>query len=187
MNTPPPDLRTGALETSWGDVVVSADSRGVWRCELPQAPADVSTPPVVRRVRRPANSPAPLDQALAFARAVIEGRDPGAPPAVHPAVFAQASPFRRKVWRVLQGMARGKPATYADVARRAGRPTAARAVGGACGANPAPLFIPCHRVTAANGRLGGFSSGPGWKQWLLSAEGAAAPAGRAARAGGGRS
>lgn len=187
MNAPPPDLRTGVLETSWGDVVVSADFRGVWRCVLPPSSADLSTPPVVRRVRRPANSPALLEAALAFVRAVIEGHDPGTPPAVHPAVFAQAAPFQRKIWRVLQRIPRGKTATYADVARRAGRPSAARAAGGACGANPVPLFIPCHRVTAANSRLGGFSSGLGWKRWLLSAEGAAAPAGRAARTGRGRS
>lgn len=186
MNAPPPDLRTGVLETSWGDVVVSADFRGVWRCVLPPSSADLSTPPVVRRVRRPANSPALLEAALAFVRAGIEGRDPGPVPAVHPAVVEQTSPFRRKIWRVLQRIPRGKTATYADVARRAGRPSAARAAGGACGANPVPLFIPCHRVTAANGRLGGFSSGLGWKRWLLSAEGASAPAARAARAGGGR-
>ncbi|HRX06315.1 MAG TPA: methylated-DNA--[protein]-cysteine S-methyltransferase [Kiritimatiellia bacterium] len=183
MNAPPTDLRTGVLETSWGDVVVSADSRGVWRCELPPAPVAASTPPVVRRVRRPTDSPALLDQALAFARAAIEGRDPGPAPAVHPAVVEQTSMFRRKVWRVLQRIPRGKTATYAGVARRAARPAAARAAGGACGANPVPLFIPCHRVTAANGRLGGFSSGLGWKRWLLSAEGAAVPAGIAARPG----
>lgn len=187
MNTPPPDLRTGVLETSWGDVVVSADSRGVWRCDLPPAPVAASIPPVVRRVRRPKDSPPLLDQALAFARAAIEGREPGPAPAVHPAVVEQTSPFRRKIWRVLQRISRGNTATYADVARRAGRPGAARAAGGACGANLVPLFIPCHRVTAANGRLGGFSSGLGWKRWLLSAEGAAAPAGRAARTGRGRS
>ena len=55
--------------------------------------------------------------------------------------------------------------------RQAGRPKAVRATGGACGANPLPLFVPCHRVVAAGGRLGGFSSGRAWKIHLLSREG----------------
>lgn len=66
--------------------------------------------------------------------------------------------FRR---RVLQRCARipyGELRTYADLAREVGRPAAARAVGGAMAHNPIPLVIPCHRVVASNGTLGGFSS-----------------------------
>ena len=55
--------------------------------------------------------------------------------------------------------------------QRAGRPAAARAAGGACRANPVPLFLPCHRVMAANGQWGGFSAGLPWKIHLLRLEG----------------
>jgi len=68
----------------------------------------------------------------------------------------------------------GKPAkmptktqTYGELARAIGRPRSYRAVANACGKNPAPLFIPCHRVVAANGKIGGFSAGLAWKRLLL--------------------
>jgi methylated-DNA-[protein]-cysteine S-methyltransferase len=56
------------------------------------------------------------------------------------------------------------------VAARLGQPGAARAVGRACGANPVPILIPCHRVVARNGALGGFSAGRKWKRRLLALE-----------------
>ena len=58
------------------------------------------------------------------------------------------------------------------MARAIGRPKATRAVGQACGANPIPVLIPCHRVLAANRKLGGFSGGLDWKEKLLAIEGA---------------
>ena len=57
------------------------------------------------------------------------------------------------------------------MARAIGQPNAARAVGTACGANPIPVFVPCHRVLAADRRLGGFSGGLDWKRALLRREG----------------
>jgi methylated-DNA-[protein]-cysteine S-methyltransferase len=75
--------------------------------------------------------------------------------------------FQRKVWRVLQTIPYGETRTYAWVARKIGHPKAARAVGVACGANPIPLIIPCHRVVASDGSLGGFSAGLVWKRRLL--------------------
>jgi O-6-methylguanine DNA methyltransferase len=65
----------------------------------------------------------------------------------------------------------GQTKGYAQIAKEIGSPKAARAVGGACGANPVPLIIPCHRVLAANVKLGGFSGGLDWKLRLLAAEG----------------
>jgi methylated-DNA-[protein]-cysteine S-methyltransferase len=56
------------------------------------------------------------------------------------------------------------------LARRIKNPKAARAVGAACGANPVPLFVPCHRVVAGNGGLGGFTGGLAIKKALLRAE-----------------
>jgi methylated-DNA-[protein]-cysteine S-methyltransferase len=80
------------------------------------------------------------------------------------------SPFHLRVWQELRKIPPGKTVSYQDLARRLGKPLAARAVGQACGANPIPLIIPCHRVIAANGALGGFSSGLERKRWLLEHE-----------------
>jgi len=79
--------------------------------------------------------------------------------------------FQRDVWRQLLRIKRGNTRTYADVSALIGKPKAMRAVGGACGANPIPVLVPCHRVVAMNGKIGGFSGGPGWKETLLAREG----------------
>lgn len=83
--------------------------------------------------------------------------------------------FQRQVWEALLRIPVGQTVTYAELARQVGRPGAARAVGGAVGANPVPLLVPCHRVVAAGG-LGGFSSGTEMKARLLTIEGVRIPA-----------
>ncbi len=73
--------------------------------------------------------------------------------------------FQRRVWRGLIAIPFGATMSYGALAAKLG--TAARAVGGACGANPIPIIIPCHRVVAAGGGLGGFSGGDGLDSKLL--------------------
>lgn len=173
MTPPPPDLRIAALATSWGTLSIVAGERGVWACEVPPVPADFAAPPFrILAERYPIRPASWLRDAVAYARSVLEGRDPGPCPPPHPAVFDAATPFRRAVWQAMRRIPRGRTLTYGELARRAGRPGAARAAGGACGANPLPLFIPCHRVVAAGNRPGGFSSGLAWKRRLLAGEGA---------------
>jgi O-6-methylguanine DNA methyltransferase len=79
--------------------------------------------------------------------------------------------FQQQVWQALRRLSPGQTASYSAIARSLGRPEAARAVGTACGANPIPILIPCHRVLAAKQRLGGFSGGLEWKKTLLAREG----------------
>ncbi|WP_376793442.1 methylated-DNA--[protein]-cysteine S-methyltransferase [Thermoflexus sp.] len=79
--------------------------------------------------------------------------------------------FQRRVWAETARIPYGQVVTYAELARRIGRPEAARAVGQALGANPLPILIPCHRVVAAEGRLGGYTGGRHLKRWLLHLEG----------------
>lgn len=79
--------------------------------------------------------------------------------------------FDREVSAALCGFARGESTTYGGIARSLGRPGAARAVGGAVGRNPWILVVPCHRVLATGGRLGGFSAGLALKRELLRREG----------------
>lgn len=78
--------------------------------------------------------------------------------------------FQQRVWRALLAIPYGEMATYGDLARTVG--SAPRAVGGACGRNPIPVVIPCHRVVAGNGGLGGYSGANGLdtKRFLLDHE-----------------
>jgi O-6-methylguanine DNA methyltransferase len=99
----------------------------------------------------------------------LTGREPLEPP---PLDVVTGTDFQRKIWQAMREIPWGQTASYGDLARQVGRPRAVRAVGGACGANQIPVFIPCHRVLAAQGKLGGFSSGLHWKRKLLAAEGA---------------
>jgi methylated-DNA-[protein]-cysteine S-methyltransferase len=80
--------------------------------------------------------------------------------------------FQKSVWKIIDGIKFGEALTYADIAARIGKPKAARAVGGAVGANPVPLVIPCHRVLGASGKITGYSGGEGLptKRQLLKLE-----------------
>jgi methylated-DNA-[protein]-cysteine S-methyltransferase len=80
--------------------------------------------------------------------------------------------FQLRVWQELRRIPWGQTISYGELARRVGSPKACRAVGQANGLNPIPLIIPCHRVIAADGGLGGYSSGLDRKRWLLRHEGA---------------
>jgi AraC family transcriptional regulator, regulatory protein of adaptative response / methylated-DNA-[protein]-cysteine methyltransferase len=78
--------------------------------------------------------------------------------------------FQQRVWRALRKIPAGKTASYADVARRIGSPTAVRAVAGACAANPIAVAIPCHRVVKSDGGLSGYRWGVARKRSLLQRE-----------------
>ena len=84
----------------------------------------------------------------------------------------RGTPFQRQVWSTVGGVPYGVTVTYSEIAARMGRPTAVRAVGAANGANPLPLFIPCHRVVGADGTLRGYGGGLAVKVALLHLEGA---------------
>lgn len=90
-------------------------------------------------------------------------------------LLAQGTPFQRRVWHEISAIPLGQTRSYGQLAENL--KNAPRAVGQACGANPFPLIVPCHRVLAANGGLGGFNrQGGGFlldiKRWLLGHEGA---------------
>jgi O-6-methylguanine DNA methyltransferase len=101
-------------------------------------------------------------------KAILAGR---AAKTMPPLDLSGGTAFQRKVWNALRKIARGQTKSYGEIARAIGKPKAVRAVGGACGANPIPVLVPCHRVLAANGKIGGFSGGLGWKRSLLKREG----------------
>lgn len=82
----------------------------------------------------------------------------------------QGTAFLRKVWEELRRVPYGKTASYKEIAERIGRPGACRAVGQANHRNPIAIFIPCHRVIAADGTLGGYGGGLDMKRRLLDLE-----------------
>lgn len=107
---------------------------------------------------------------LARARAALNAYFDGAPdPFADLPLNPAGTPFQRRVWAAMQAIPRGRTRRYGDLARELG--SSARAVGTACGANPIPIIIPCHRVTGASS-LGGYSGGegPDTKRYLLGLE-----------------
>ncbi|WP_371156575.1 methylated-DNA--[protein]-cysteine S-methyltransferase [Jannaschia sp. 2305UL9-9] len=84
--------------------------------------------------------------------------------------------FQQEVWSALQDIPYGQTRSYRDIAQTIGKPGGTQAVGQANGRNPIPIIIPCHRVIAADGGIGGFSGGLDIKRRLLTLEGAARPA-----------
>ena|SRR5690349_23159377 len=87
------------------------------------------------------------------------------------ALAPRGTEFQLAVWNELLKIGYGETITYAELARRIGKPSAVRAVGAANGANPIPVIVPCHRVIGSNGTLTGYGGGIERKQWLLALEG----------------
>ncbi|MCF8531946.1 MAG: methylated-DNA--[protein]-cysteine S-methyltransferase [Reyranella sp.] len=87
-------------------------------------------------------------------------------------VATAGTPFQTSVWRALRKIGKGRTISYAELARRIGKPRAVRAAGLANGQNPISIVVPCHRVIGSDGRLTGYGGGLPRKQWLLEHEGA---------------
>jgi methylated-DNA-[protein]-cysteine S-methyltransferase len=86
-------------------------------------------------------------------------------------IALQGTDFQKDVWMTLADIPYGKTISYAELAGMVGRPTAFRAVGQANGANPIPIVLPCHRVIASGGGIGGYGGGLPMKRQLLALEG----------------
>ncbi len=106
---------------------------------------------------------------VARLRAALSSGEPVALP-----LAPRGTPFQRRVWAALAAIPPGQTRSYGEIARSLGLPTAARAVGTACGANPIAVLVPCHRAVRADGGLGGYRWGLARKQRLLAREGASA-------------
>jgi O-6-methylguanine DNA methyltransferase len=148
------------VQTKLGQLRVDFTSRGVCRivfCRAGASPAAADQ----WRARRSLGKLIPQLQAYASGK-----------PVRFTALLdlSAGTPFQRKVWRVLRTIPRGQTRSYAWVAGKIGKPRAARAVGSACGANPVPIVVPCHRVLASDGSLGGYSGGLHRKKRLLQLE-----------------
>ncbi|TMB97663.1 MAG: methylated-DNA--[protein]-cysteine S-methyltransferase [Chloroflexi bacterium] len=170
-------MRGTIFRTDWGWVGLAATERGVRAVVLPKATKRA----VERELRRVANGnstptfvlpPQGGGKYLRAAHEAIIAYLQGRARTFDLPLDLDGQPsFRVKVWKVLQRIPYGRVRSYGWVARKVGKPQAARAIGGACGANPVPLLVPCHRVVAGDGSLGGFSGGVGVKKRLLRLEG----------------
>lgn len=153
------------IETPIGRYRLVAGERGLTRVrpeEAPeQRPTDAGAPtPAARRV---------LERACSAFELYFAGRCASLDPLE---LDPEGTAFQRAVWRALREIPAGSTACYGEIARRIGRPGAARAVGAANHHNPIAIAIPCHRVIGRDGRLTGYAGGLGRKRWLLGHEGA---------------
>jgi len=161
MKSRPIILATRAIKTPRGSFAAHYSAAGLARLDFPSRKRIAQTPaisPAVRQWHKRA--------CRALAR-VLQGRAAGELP---PLDLAAGTPFQRKVWAALRLIPAGQTESYGQLAAALGAPKSARAVGNACGANPIPLLIPCHRVLPSGGGLGGFSGGLRWKRLLLAQE-----------------
>jgi len=159
-----PPVAEFLIPTRDGDFVARYTDGGLASLSFPtarpvrSAATTTATPQILRWHRE---TTAALERALA-------GREPGKLP---PLDDSLGTAFQRRVWSAMRKIKPGQTRSYGEIACDIGQPKAVRAVGGACGANPIPVFVPCHRVSAAHGKIGGFSCGLEWKRTLLAREG----------------
>lgn len=119
----------------------------------------------------PAGQPAPPAWVRTLARQLTDyAGDARAPLACEHLPWDRVPPFHRQVYQALLRVPPGQTVSYKDLAVAAGRPNGARAVGQAMARNPWPLLVPCHRVLATGGGLGGYGGGLPLKQRLLTHE-----------------
>lgn len=168
-------LRYAVVDSRLGHLTLVASDRGLRqvRFDRDRWPAAPKVPLDGDRVR------VDDDTAIARAAAEIDAYLDGELAAWSvPLDLGGVADFAGQVLTALTAVPYGGLTTYGDLARQLDRPSAARAVGGACNRNPMPIVIPCHRVVAADGSLGGYAIGLEVKRALLGIErGVAVPAG----------
>jgi len=151
------------IETPDGVFTAIFSEKGLAELSFPDRPCAINSSGIVPKQWK--------EDTAAALRSVLRGEQPERLP---PLDFSKGSSFQRRVWKALVEIPAGETRSYGEIATAVDAPGAARAVGAACGANPIPVLVPCHRVLAAHGKLGGFSAGLKWKRLLLEREAARA-------------
>lgn len=157
--------------TDLGTVFVGGSAAGIHRIEFisPEYPLEAHLPALEADSGEPAEHDADAARpAVAALAAWFDDADM----ALDFPLAPRGTAFQQRVWERLLAIPPGSTVSYGEVALDIGRPGAARAVGGAVGSNPISIVVPCHRVIAADGSLGGYASGLDRKRWLLRHEGA---------------
>ncbi len=165
-------IRYRIFDTARGPAAVAGGPAGLRAVMLPGAGAERLRSHLLRMFPGAVEDERGLAAAVRAVRGYfVTGRLPATAPRLD---LAGIGPFRAAVYAALRRIPRGRTVTYADLARRIGRPGAHRSVGTALSRNPLPLFIPCHRVLRTDGGLGGFTADGGLalKEAMLRLEGA---------------
>jgi methylated-DNA-[protein]-cysteine S-methyltransferase len=163
------DVSYDFTESPIGELLVAATERGLCRISFdpePEAELDWLAKAYGLRVLR---SPRPLEEPRRELDEYFEGRRSEFDLAVD---LAALPSFQQLVLAELQRVPYGATATYGGLAKRIGKPRAARAVGGALNKNPVPIVVPCHRIVGSSGSLVGYAGGLQRRQKLLALEGA---------------
>jgi O-6-methylguanine DNA methyltransferase len=170
------DTAIGKCGIAWGD-------RGIAGVQLPEAGEREMRARMLHRfpAAGEATPPPEVERAIDCISALLRGE--ASDLSVIALDMDGVTEFHRRVYEAARTIPPGKTLSYGDIAWRVGAPGAARAVGQALGRNPFPIVVPCHRVLAAGGRIGGFSAqgGIATKRRMLAIEGAELNGGDAAR------
>jgi methylated-DNA-[protein]-cysteine S-methyltransferase len=171
MGASTPTMTTGfryaIFDTDTGWIGVLGSAKGLRRVTLPQRSAEEAVH--LLGINDAVDSPSLFEDLIRRFRAYFSG---------HHVTFsdrldlAGTTNFQQRVWAAIRLIPYGMTRSYLWVARQIDQPNAARAVGQALAKNPLPVIIPCHRVLASRGQLGGYSGGAAMKQRLLSLESA---------------
>ena len=164
------DVAYTTADSPFGPLLLATTRRGIVRLGLPTEDAEVVLGELAGRVSpRVLEAPAQLDEVRRELDLYFEGR-------LHnfdlPLDWQLSGDFRRRALRAVNRIPYGETRTYTQVATSAGNERAVRAAGTACGSNPIPILVPCHRVLRTGGGLGGYGGGLPMKESLLKLEGA---------------
>ncbi len=170
------DVAYASVDSPFGRLLLARTNRGVVKLALPShRGSEISEDEVLEELARKVSprvleSPRGLDEERRELEDYFEGRRDRFDVPVdwrltHPG-------FRARALRAVARIPYGRTRTYAEIARAAGNERASRAAGTACGTNPVPLFVPCHRVVQSGGGIGNYGGGPEMKRALLELEGA---------------
>ncbi len=140
---------------------------GLLRTTLPQPSSQKARQLLGDRVKDAVWSPAFFADLMLRLKSYLAGSRVAFPDKLD---LSPATPFQRQVWEATRLIPYGETRSYSWVAEQLGKARAARAVGQALGRNPLPIIIPCHRVVAKDGQLGGYTGGVEIKRYLLNLE-----------------
>jgi len=163
------DVAYATADSPFGTLLLARTKRGLVRVGLPNQDADELLADLADRVSpRVLEAPAELDEVRRELDLYFDGK------LDHfslPLDWRLSGGFRQRVLRAIDRIPYGQTRSYTEMARKAGNERAVRAAGSACGSNPIPLVVPCHRVLRTGGALGGYGGGLPMKQALLELEG----------------
>jgi methylated-DNA-[protein]-cysteine S-methyltransferase len=163
------DVAYTTADSPFGQLLLAATPRGLVKLSLPSYDADETLEDLARTVSpRLVEAPARLDHARRQLDDYFDGK---LTEFELPLDWQLTHGFRRRAVRAISRIPYGQTRSYTQIAAGAGNERAVRAAGTACGANPIPIVVPCHRVLRSGGGLGGYGGGLPMKKALLRLEG----------------